>query len=94
MSLFVHVAYLEEEYLVIVGLQEAVEYNFTVTVFTSEGPNLPADTPPAVLDITNEAGGCLSCSNYYLPSPERFCQSEKFRNSYSIFQNSNSKENL
>ena len=49
-------ANLERESLVIAGLEEAVDYNFTVTVHTIVGPNSPADTPPAVLATTDEAG--------------------------------------
>ena len=53
---FLCVVDLEREFLLILGLEEAVEYNFTVVMSTTEGPNSPTDTPPAVFDTTNEAG--------------------------------------
>ena len=47
---------LERESVITSQLEEFINYNFTVTISTSIGPNAPGDTPSDVQITTNEAG--------------------------------------
>ena len=63
---------MKRESIIVPDLEEFVSYLFTVTIETIVGVNQPEDTPPAIEEITAEAGiiaNLLIINNFTRASP-------------------------